>query len=77
MVLLAMVRERYKSVDLLLGIRRLPGDPLPLRVKVYIYSARSTVPLINGEEIFYVVMMTLDSSRVITTLRAAVRNRGR
>ena len=51
----------------------------------YIYSARSTVPLINGEEIFYVVMMTLDSSRVITTLRlsetvvgdAAVRDRGK
>ncbi|RVW64233.1 hypothetical protein CK203_046318 [Vitis vinifera] len=31
---------------------------------------------INGGEIFYVVMMTLDGSRVITTLRAAVRNSG-
>ena len=28
MVLLAMVRERYKSVGLLLGIRRLPGAPV-------------------------------------------------
>ena len=56
MVLLAMVREReiYKSVGLLLGIRRLPGDPLLLRVKAYIYSFRGTVPLINGEKIFYV-----------------------
>ncbi|RVW99881.1 hypothetical protein CK203_029128 [Vitis vinifera] len=59
MVLLAMVRERYKSVGLLLGIKRLPGDPLLLRVKAYIYSFRGTVPLINGEEIFYVVMMTI------------------
>ena len=59
MVLLAMVRERYKSVGLLLGIRRLPGVPCPLRVKAYIYSFRGTVPLINGEEIFYVVMMII------------------
>ena len=56
MVLLAMVREGdIKSVGLLLGIRRLPGDPFPLHVKAYIYSFRGTVPLINGEEIFYVV----------------------
>ena len=47
-------RERYKSVGLFLGIRRLPGDPLLLRAKAYIYSFRGTVPLINGEEIFYV-----------------------
>ena len=74
MVLLAMVkRGRYESVGLLLGIR----DYLPLCVKVYIYSARSTVPLINGGEIFYVVMMILDGSRVITTLRAADKDRGR
>ena len=46
--------ERYKSVSLLPGIRRLPRDPLLLRVKAYIYSFRGTVPLINGEEIFYV-----------------------
>ncbi|KAL6319199.1 hypothetical protein AAG906_013872 [Vitis piasezkii] len=46
-------------IGLLLGIRRLPGDPLPLRVKAYIYSFRGTVPLINGEEIFYVVMMII------------------
>ena len=47
-------REIYKSVGLLLGIKRLPGDPLLLRAKTYIYSFRGTVPLINGEEIFYV-----------------------
>ena len=59
MVLLAMVRERgrYKSVGFLPGIRRLPGDYLLLRAKTYIYNFRGTVPLINGEEIFYVVMM--------------------
>ena len=78
MVLLAMVREGdIKSVGLLLGIRRLPGDPLPLHMKVYIYSFRGTVPLINGEEIFYVVMMIIGISRSIITLRAAVRNHGR
>ena len=78
MVLLAMVkRGRYESVDLLLGIRRLPGDPFPLHVKAYIYSFRGTVPLINGEEIFYVVMMIIGVSRSIITLRAAVRNHGR
>ena len=43
----------------------------------FIYSVRDTVPLINGEEIFYVVMMTWGGSMVIATLRAAVRNRGR
>ncbi|WKA08710.1 hypothetical protein VitviT2T_026409 [Vitis vinifera] len=48
-------REIHKSVDLLLGIKRLPGDlPLLLRVKAYIYSFRGTAPFINGEEIFYV-----------------------
>ena len=77
MVLLAMVRERYKSVGLLPGIRRLPGDLLPLCVKAYIYSFRGTVLLINGEEIFYVVMMIIGVSRSIITLRAAVRNHGR
>ena len=77
MVLLAMVRERYKSVGLLLGIRRLPGDPLLLRAKAYIYSFRGTVPLINGEEIFYVVMMIIGVNRSIITLRTAVRNHDR
>ena len=77
MVLLAMVKERYKSVGLFLGIRRLPGDPFPLRVKAYIYSFRGTVLLINGEEIFYVVMIIIGVSRSIITLRAAVRNHGR
>ena len=47
-------RERHKSVGLLLGLKRLPGDPSLLRAKAYIYSFRGTVPLINGEEIFYV-----------------------
>ena len=77
MILLAMVRDIYKSVGLLLGIRRLPGDPFLLCVKAYIYSFRGTVLLINGEEIFYVVMMIIGVSRSIITLRAAVRNHGR
>ena len=70
-------RERYKSVGLLPGIRRLLGDLLLLRAKAYIYSFRGTIPLINGEEIFYVVMMIIGVSRSIITLRAAVRNHGR
>ena len=69
--------EEYKSVGLLLGIKRLPGDPPLLRAKAYIYSFRGTVPLINGEEIFYVVMMTIGVSRSIITLRTTVRNHGR
>ncbi|RVW76251.1 hypothetical protein CK203_048915 [Vitis vinifera] len=47
-------KRDINSVGLLLGIKRLPGDPLLLRAKAYIYSFRGTVPLINGEEIFYV-----------------------
>ena len=71
-------RERYKSVGLLPGIKKLSGgDPFLLRAKVYIYSFRGTVPLINGEEIFYVVMMTIGVSRSIITLRTTVRNHGR
>ena len=70
-------KEIYKSVGLLLGIKRLPGDPFLLRAKVYIYSFRGTVPLINGEEIFYVVMMTIGVSRSIIALRTTVRNHGR
>ena len=70
-------RERYKSVDLLLGLQRLPGDPFLLRVKAYIYSFRDTAPFINGEEIFYVVMMTIGVSRSIIILRMAVRDHGR
>ena len=77
MILLVMVRERYKSVGLLLGIKRLPRDPLLLRAKTYIYSFRGTVHFINGEEIFYVVMMTIGVSRSIITLRTTVRNHGR
>ena len=71
-------REGYKSVGLLLGIRRLPGDhPFFLRAKAYIYSFRGTVPLINGEEIFSVVMMTIGVSRSTIILRMAVRDHGR
>ena len=56
-------KEIYKSVGFFLGIKRLPGDPFLLRAKVYISSFRGTVPLINGEEIFSVVMMTIGISR--------------
>ena len=72
-------RKEYKSVGLLLGIRRLPRErePLLLHEKAYIYSFRGTVPLINGEEIFYVMMMTIGVSRSIITLRTTVRNHGR
>ena len=70
-------REIYKSVGLLLSIKRLPGDPLLLRVKAYIYNFRGTAPFINGEEIFYVVMMIIGASRSIIILRMAVRDHGR
>ena len=70
-------REIYKAIGLLLGIKRLPEDPFLLRVKAYIYSFRGTVPLIYGEEIFYVVMMTIGVSRSIIALRTTVRNHGR
>ena len=70
-------REIYKSVDLLLGTKRLPGDPFLLRVKAYIYSFRGTAPFINGEEIFSVVMMTIGVSRSTIILRMAVRDYGR
>ena len=78
MVLLAIVREkeiwhswpftRYQKVT---------SRPLLLCVEAYIYCFMGTVPLINGEEIFYVVMMIIGVSRSIITLRAAVRNHGR
>ena len=48
-----------------------------LRMKTYIYSFRGTVPLINGEEIFYVVIMKIGVSRSIIALRTTVRNHGR
>ena len=70
-------REEYNSVGLLLGIRRLLGGSLLLRAKAYISSFRGTAPLINGEEIFYVVMMIIGVSRSIITLRTAVKNHGR
>ncbi|RVX11746.1 Iron-sulfur assembly protein IscA-like 1, mitochondrial [Vitis vinifera] len=47
-------REECKSGGLLPGIRRLPGIPF-FFVRRHIYTASGgTVPLINGEEIFYV-----------------------
>ena len=70
-------REIYKSVGLLLGIKRLPGDPFLLRMKAYIYSFRGTAPFINGEEIFYVVMMIIGVSRSTIILRMAARDHGR
>ena len=70
-------KEEYKSVGLLLGIKRLPGGSFLLRVKAYIYSFRGTAPFINGEEIFYVVMMIIGVSRSTITLRMAVRDHGR
>ena len=79
MVLLAMVREKeiWHSWPFTRYPKVTKRAPLLLRVKVYKYSFRGTVPLINGEEIFYVVMMTLSGSRVIMILRAAGRNLGR
>ena len=70
-------RKIYKSVGLFLGIKRLPGDPFLLRVKAYIYSFRGTAPFINGEEIFYVVMMIIGVSRSTIILQMAVRDHGR
>ena len=57
-------KEIYQSVGFFLGIKRLPGDPLSSSCEgIYISSFRGTVPLINGEEIFSVVMMTIGISR--------------
>ncbi|RVW67396.1 hypothetical protein CK203_061271 [Vitis vinifera] len=44
---------------------------------VRMHPPMETVPLINGGEIFYVVMMTLGGSMAIITLRVADRDRGR
>ena len=78
MVLLAMVRERdINQLAFYQVLGGYQGDSFLLRVKAYIYSFRGTIPLINGEEIFYVVMMTIDVSRSIISLRAAVKNHGR
>ena len=78
MVLLAMVRERnINQLAFYQVLKSYQEDPLLLRAKAYIYSFRGTVPLINGEEIFYVVMMTIGVSRSIITLRTTVRNHGR
>ena len=78
MVLLVMVRERDINQLAFYQISGgYQGDPFSLRAKAYIYSFRGTVLLINGEEIFYVVMMIIGVSRSIITLRTAVRNHGR
>ena len=77
MVLLAMVRERYKSVGLLLGIRRLLGDPF-LFVWSLIYTVSGVLFLsLMARRYFMFVMMIFGGSMVIATLPAAVRNRGR
>ena len=71
-------REINKSVGLLLDTQGLPvGIALSLYAKAYISSFRGTVPLINGEEIFSVVMMTIGVSRSTIILRMAVRDHGR
>ena len=78
MVLLAMVKERgISQLAFYQVLRSYQGDPLLLRAKAYISSFGGTVPFINGEEIFYVVMMIIGVSRSIITLRTAVRNHGR
>ena len=77
MVLLAMDRERYKSVCLFSGIKKLPGASF-LRVKAYIYTASGVLFLsLMARRYFMFVMMTFGGSMAITTLLAAVRNRGR
>ncbi|RVX11561.1 hypothetical protein CK203_015842 [Vitis vinifera] len=52
-------KEIYKSVGLFLGIKRLPGDPFSSSCEGIYIQLQGTVPLINGEEIFSVVMMTI------------------
>ena len=55
MVFLAMVRERNINQLVFYQVSGgYQGIPLLLRAKAHIYSFRGTVPLINGEEIFYV-----------------------
>ena len=78
MVLLAMVRKRYINQLAFFRYQEVTRrSPSLLRVKAYIYSFRGTAPFINGEEIFYVVMMIIGVSRSIIILRMAVRDHGR
>ena len=78
MVLLAMVRKRYINQLAFFRYQEVTRrSPFLLRAKVYISSFRGTVPLINGEEIFSVVMMTIGVSRSTIILRMAVRDYGR
>ena len=57
-------KEIYQSVGLFSRYQEVTRrSPFLLRAKVYISSFRGTVPLINGEEIFSVVMMTIGVSR--------------
>ena len=78
MVLLVKVIERdINQLTFYQVLKSYQGDPSLLRMKAYIYSFRGTVPLINGEEIFSVVMMTIGVSRSTIILRMAVRDHGR
>ena len=78
MVLLVMIRERnINQLAFYQVLGGYQGDSFLLRVKAYIYSFRGTAPFINGEEIFYVVMMIIGVSMSIITLQTAVRNHGR
>ncbi|RVX20131.1 Lysosomal Pro-X carboxypeptidase [Vitis vinifera] len=60
----------------LITCKRRPDRVSGRTLRWFIYSVKSTVPLINGGEIFYVVMMTLGGSVSIITLRTADRDRG-
>ena len=46
-------------------------------MKVHIYNTKSFVPLFNGREIFWLVMMPLGGGRAIITLWAADRDHGK
>ena len=72
MVLSAMAREINQ-----LAFYQVQQVYLPLCVKVHIYGTRSFVSLFNGKEIFWIIVMPLGGGRVIMTLRAAVRDRGK
>ena len=69
-----MIERNINQLAFYQVLKSYQEDPFLLRAKAYIYSFRGTVPLINGEEIFYVVMMTIGVSRSIITLRTTVRN---
>ena len=69
MVLLAMVRERdINQLAFYQVLGGYQGVAFSSCEGLYIYNFRGTVPFINGEEIFYVVMMIIGVSRSIITL---------